>query len=274
MSEQQPATPDHRSADPLPADPSPTTPDPPPRRRRHRSTLFTRLPADLRRQVDEAIRDRGPGQDTYREVFDKFSLADHKISFTAFQRYARTRAWRSRRVDQEAVIRRVFPKGNTVPSLRLIRGITSTVTSAALDQLLDDERPLSAQQLYYLTLALASQQRVLQASEDRHDRLVRRRDQRDLDEIAEEFPSPLEILLGAAEPPTPDSAPGTPDADSAQLPTPDSALSTPDADSAQLLTPNSALPTPDAPRRVTPKTVQNRPGPLPPPTKPPPGDRP
>ena len=230
---QQPSTRDDRPADLRPPDPSPATPEPPPRRRRSRSTVFTRLPADLRRRVDRAIRDRGPGQDTYREVFDKFSLADHTISFTAFRRYARTRTWRSRRLDQEQVIRRVFPKGKTAPSLRLIRGISSTVASAALDQLLDDERPPSAQQLYYLTLALASQQRVLQASEDRQERLLRRRrDQRDLDEIAEEFPNPLEVFLDAAAPATPEPAPP-----------------------------------------VTAKTGYARPGPLPVPTKPPPGDQ-
>jgi hypothetical protein len=52
-----------------------------------RSTLFEKLPADLRRRVDQAIIDHDPP--TYRAMFAKFKLADHGVSLTAFYYYAR-----------------------------------------------------------------------------------------------------------------------------------------------------------------------------------------
>ena len=51
------------------------------------SSLYQKLPPSLRRQVDRAIVDHDPP--TYRAVFDKFKLAAHAVSFTAFYRYAR-----------------------------------------------------------------------------------------------------------------------------------------------------------------------------------------
>ncbi|HVP11022.1 MAG TPA: hypothetical protein VMV94_07525 [Phycisphaerae bacterium] len=51
------------------------------------SSLYEKLPKDLRRQLDQAIVDHDPP--TYRGLFDKFKLADRNISFMAFYRYAR-----------------------------------------------------------------------------------------------------------------------------------------------------------------------------------------
>ena len=52
-----------------------------------RSSLFEKLPADLRRRLDQAIIDRDPA--SYRELHAKFDLAGHEVSFTALYRYAR-----------------------------------------------------------------------------------------------------------------------------------------------------------------------------------------
>lgn len=51
------------------------------------SSLLAKLPPDSRRLLDQALIDRDPP--TYRAVFDKFKLADHRVSFTSFYYYAR-----------------------------------------------------------------------------------------------------------------------------------------------------------------------------------------
>ena len=51
------------------------------------SSLFEKLPADLRGRLDQAIIDREPAG--YRAVFAKFELAKYSVSFTAFYYYAR-----------------------------------------------------------------------------------------------------------------------------------------------------------------------------------------
>jgi hypothetical protein len=52
-----------------------------------RSTLFEKLPPDLRRRLDQAIIDHDPPR--YRALHAKFNLAAHGVSFTALYRYAR-----------------------------------------------------------------------------------------------------------------------------------------------------------------------------------------
>ena len=52
-----------------------------------RSSLFERLPPDLRRALDVAIAERVPP--TFRAVWMQFELAKFGVSFTAFYRYAR-----------------------------------------------------------------------------------------------------------------------------------------------------------------------------------------
>ena len=54
-----------------------------------RSSLFEKLPADLRRRLDQAIIDREPA--AYRAVYARFDLAARGVSFTAFYYYARRR---------------------------------------------------------------------------------------------------------------------------------------------------------------------------------------
>jgi hypothetical protein len=52
-----------------------------------RSTIFEKLPTDLRRRLDQAIIDRDPP--SYRALHAKFGLSAHGVSFTALYRYAR-----------------------------------------------------------------------------------------------------------------------------------------------------------------------------------------
>src|SRR5437867_11081331 len=51
------------------------------------SSIFEKLPPELRHQIDIAIIERVPP--TYAAVWMHFKLADHRVSFTAFYRYAR-----------------------------------------------------------------------------------------------------------------------------------------------------------------------------------------
>ena len=52
-----------------------------------KSSLFEKVPPDLRRQVNQALIDRDPH--TYQGVFDKFNLAAFGVSFTAFYNYGK-----------------------------------------------------------------------------------------------------------------------------------------------------------------------------------------
>ena len=52
-----------------------------------RSTLFEKLPPDLRRRLDQAIIDRDPP--AYRDLHAKFDLTARKVSVTALYYYAR-----------------------------------------------------------------------------------------------------------------------------------------------------------------------------------------
>lgn len=51
------------------------------------SSIFGKLPADLRRKLNRAIADREPL--TLKDICKEFRLSDHEVSRSAFYRYAR-----------------------------------------------------------------------------------------------------------------------------------------------------------------------------------------
>src|SRR5262245_11510146 len=51
------------------------------------SSIFKKVPDDLRREIDHALITRDP--DTYKGVYARFELEKHHVSFTAFYYYAR-----------------------------------------------------------------------------------------------------------------------------------------------------------------------------------------
>src|SRR5205085_1829220 len=62
-----------------------------------KSSLFTKLPRELRRQIDQAVIDRDPP--AYKDVFATFNLAQFGVSFTAFYMYARRLRYQAALID-------------------------------------------------------------------------------------------------------------------------------------------------------------------------------
>ena len=92
------------------------------------SSLYQKLPPSLRRQVDRAIVDHDPP--TYRAVFDKFKLAAHAVSFTAFYRYARRIRTNTALVELASL---ALPEGKSVDEF-LPEIVGERFLEAALDE--------------------------------------------------------------------------------------------------------------------------------------------
>ena len=132
---------------------------PPTTTRRSAAAIFSKVPHEIRQQIDQAIIERGPGQNTYREIFDTFQLADqHGLSFPAFKRYAKTVAWKDRIAGERSHIEGILPSANKGPSAALLRRTANALIFSVLDAVFDEENPPTPQQLYHLALVFGQRQ--------------------------------------------------------------------------------------------------------------------
>ena len=110
-----------------------------------RTTIYDKLPPDLRREVDQAIADRSPP--TYNRIYDKFHLDNYGINLYAFYRYARKLRTKTDRLYlAELTLPDDADLGDIAPRL---------IGQQLLDLLLYEETP-SPQTIYRLTRAYRS----------------------------------------------------------------------------------------------------------------------
>lgn len=96
-----------------------------------RSTIFEKLPPDLRRKLDQAIIDRDPP--AYRDLHAKFNLAARGVSVTALYYYAR-------RIRAQADML-YFAQLAQPDSPDLVEAVPTLFAYRLLDALIDEDTP-------------------------------------------------------------------------------------------------------------------------------------
>jgi hypothetical protein len=122
-----------------------------------RSSLFEKLPAELRREIDIAIVERTPP--TYAAIWMDLKLAEHRISYSAFYRYAR-------RLRDRANLAEVAEL--TGDEVDLDTPIRRLLARRALDSLISDDQSSPAE-LTALLSALRHSTRTVQQNRKAED---------------------------------------------------------------------------------------------------------
>ena len=122
-----------------------------------RSSLFEKLPAELRREIDIAVVERTPP--TYAAIWMDLKLADRGISYSAFYRYAR-------RLRDRANLAEVAEL--TGDEIDLDTPIRRLLARRALDSLISDDQSSPAE-LTALLSALRQSTRTIQQNRKAED---------------------------------------------------------------------------------------------------------